>query len=109
MDDPVSLALELGEDRGRRLFELLGAKAALRDLRRVCATRYAVQLLRGGEKDRAVIRDRIMTRYGTGRRNAYYCIDAALDQFVKLCSFEGRSCTHTPQDLIVEKNVDEDS
>ena len=89
MDDPVSIALELGESRGKRLLELLGARAALRDLRRVCATRYAVQLLNAGERDRSVIRDRLIVRYDISRRNAYRCIDAALNES-KLCRFSPR-------------------
>lgn len=85
MDDPaVELALELGEDRGRRLFELLGAKAALREFRRVCATRFALSLFQAGEKDRSIIRDRLMQRYDLGRTSAYLCIDAALNEFAKL-------------------------
>ena len=97
MDDPVALVLELGEDRGQRLLELLGARAALRDFRRICAVRYSVQLLRGGEKDRAVIRDRVMARYRIQRTTAYLCIDQAVDEFAKLSVFEPCSRTQPRQ------------
>ena len=105
MDDPVSIALDgLGEDRGRRLFELLGAKAALREFRRVCAVRFAVHLLKAGEKDRAVIRDRLIGRYDMSRRNAYYCIDSALDEYVKVCNFDRRSCTQVANNASVQND-----
>jgi hypothetical protein len=93
MDDPVELALELGEDRGQRLFELLGARAALREFRRVCATKHALRLFQAGEKDRASMRDRLMQRYELGRSTAYACIDAALNEFAKLSKFDRRSWT----------------
>src|SRR5690242_20343970 len=80
MDDPAQiaeLALELGEDRGRKLLLALSARAALREFNRQAAVRYAVQLLRQGAK-RSQIRDRLMQRYELERSAAYLRIDEAV-------------------------------
>lgn len=79
--------MQLGTDRGRRLLELLGARAALREFDQACAISFAVEQLRAGAA-RPEIRDRIRARYRFSERTAYRVLGQALDIF---CQTEGRS------------------
>jgi hypothetical protein len=88
MDEAVELALDLGEDRGRRLLLSLGARAAVREFDKACAVRYAVHLLHE-RCPRVEIRNRLAQRYPFSQRTAYYCIDEALIHF---CNGRHRGC-----------------
>jgi hypothetical protein len=75
-DDSVALALKLGED-GRRLLEILGQRAALREFDRACAVDFAIELLQQ-RVDPGVVRDRLMRRYRLSRTSAYRVRETAL-------------------------------
>jgi len=86
MDDPISLAVdEFGEDRGRRLLEIvdeLGVRAALRAFERECSVRFSAQLW-SQHVDRKAIVTRLQQRYGYKERKAYMIADEGLTRFAK--------------------------
>lgn len=85
MDDPVELALELGEDRARRLFTLvdeLGVRAALRAFDRECSVRFSAQLWSQHVERKAIV-TRLQQRYGFKERKAYMVADEGLTRFAK--------------------------
>jgi hypothetical protein len=59
-------------------------------------------MMRTGERDRAIIRDRLMSRYRVSRSLAYEYLDIAVDEFAKLSRFPAHSWTQRPEDSGVQ-------
>ncbi len=73
---------KLSEQDARTLLLELGALSALKSFDRDCAQRYAAELF-GQRCTRAIIRARLVQRFGLSERSAYRLIDSVMQNCAK--------------------------